>query len=151
MNKDKKRKTLIYTGLGFPIRLINAPMRKVYGKWAFDFSMGTFQEVVLNILATKPSALTGRELRFIIDYFASSYRDFAKLFNVSHAAVVKWEKEKSRMNPNTEVALRLYILNYLKVTDKEFRKYYLELSQHGLSNSDSEKSPLDIDLEEIAC
>jgi DNA-binding transcriptional regulator YiaG len=150
MNKDKKRKTLIYTGLGFPIRLINAPMRKVYGKWAFDFSMGVFQEAVLHILATKPSSLTGPEIRFIIDYLELSYRDFAKLLGVSHAAVVKWEKEKSKMNPNTEVSLRLYILNYLKVTDQEFRKRYLELQQN-LSNAESEKTPLDIDLDKIAC
>ncbi|MFI5343399.1 MAG: hypothetical protein ACHQUC_04165 [Chlamydiales bacterium] len=151
MNKDKKRKTLIYTGLGFPIRLINAPMRKVYGKWAFDFSMGLFQEIVLRLLATKSSPLTGSELRFIIDYFELSYRDFAKLFGVSHSAVVKWEKEKSKMNSNTEISLRLYILNYLKVTDREFRKWYVELSQQDLSSSDSEKIPLDIDLDKIAC
>lgn len=151
MNKDKKRKTLIYTGLGFPIRLINAPMRKVFGKWAFDFSMGAFQEIVLYILATKSSPLTGPELRFIIDYFELSYRDFAKLLSVSHAAVVKWEKEKSKMNPNTEVSLRLYILDYLKITDKEFRKWYLELSQQNLSNAESEKTPLNIDLDKIAC
>ena len=151
MNKDKKRKTLIYTGLGFPIRLINAPMRKVYGKWAFDFSMGLFQEVVLHMLATKPSPLTGPELRFIIDYFELSYRDFAKLLGVSHAAVVKWEKEKSKMNPNTEVSLRLYILNYLKVSDQEFRKRYLELSKQNLSNAEREKTPLDIDLDKTAC
>lgn len=151
MNKDKKRKTLIYTGLGFPIRLINAPMKKVYGKWAFDFSMGVFQEVVLHILATKPSPLNGPEIRFIIDYFELSYRDFAKLLGVSHAAVVKWEKEKSKMNPHTEVSLRLYILNCLNVTDKEFRKRYLELSQHQLSNFEIKKTPLDIDLDKIAC
>src|ERR1700722_4588684 len=82
MSKDRKRKTLIYTGLGFPIRLINAPMRKIYGEWAFDFSMGVFQKAVLHILATKISPLTGPELRFIIDYFELSYREFAKLFGV---------------------------------------------------------------------
>lgn len=142
---------MIYTGLGFPIRLINAPIRKVYGKWTFDFSMGIFQEAVSHILATKAFPLTGPELRFIIDYFELSYRDFAKLLNVSHAAVVKWEKEKSKMNPHTEVFLRLYILDHLNVTDKEFRKRYLELSQHNLSDIESEKIPLDIDLDKIAC
>jgi DNA-binding transcriptional regulator YiaG len=149
MNKEKKIKTMIYTGLGFPIRLINAPMKKVYGKWAFDFSMGMFQEAVLHMLATKTSPLTGPELRFIIDYFELSYRDFAKLLSVSHAAVVKWEKKKSKMNPHTEVSLRLYILNHLNVSDKEFRKLYIALSQQKLS--EIEKTPLDIDLNKIAC
>lgn len=84
-------------------------------------------------------------------YFELSYRDFAKLFNVSHAAVVKWEKEKSKMNPHTEISLRLYILNYLKVSDKEFRKRYLELSQHDLFHVEAGKTPLNIDLDKIAC
>lgn len=68
----------------------------------------------------KPTPLTGGELRFIIDYLEMSTRNFAKLFGVTHAAVLKWENEESKMNPSTEVYLRLYILNYLKVTDKEF-------------------------------
>lgn len=148
MNKEKKKINLIYKGLGFPIRLVNAPMRKVYGKWVFDFSMGVFQEVVLYMLATKTSPISGSELRFIIDYFELSYRDFAKLLGVSHAAVVKWEKEKSKMNLHTEISLRLYILNFLKISDKEFRKQYLELSQHNFT---AIESPLNIDLEKIAC
>jgi hypothetical protein len=49
----------------------------------------TLQKAVLYLLATKPTPLKGRELRFIIDYFEMSYRDFAKLFGVSHVAVVK--------------------------------------------------------------
>lgn len=150
MKTERKRKTLIYKGLGFPIRLINAPMKKVFGKWVFDFSMGLFQENVIHMLATKTSPLTGPELRFIIDYFQLSYREFAKLLGVSHAAVVKWEKGKAKMNPNTEVLLRLYILNYLKVTDREFKKWYLQLSKHDLT-SEGENASLDIDLDQIAC
>jgi len=147
MNEARKRKTMIYSGLGFPIRLIKAPMKKIQGQWVFDFSMGLFQECVLNALAIKNSPLTGPELRFIIDYFHFSYRDFAKLLGVTHAAIIKWEKEKCRMNPNTEIFLRLYILNYLKITDKEFRKSYLGLSPQNLAHTKWEKSPLDIDLE----
>jgi DNA-binding transcriptional regulator YiaG len=151
MSKNKKIETFIYEGFGFPIRLINTPLRKVCGEWAFDFSMGVFQKAVLHILAMKPSPLTGSELRFIIDYFEMSYRDFAKIFGVSHIAVVKWEKEKSRMNPSTEIYLRLYILNYLKVTDKEFRKFYLKFSPENLVNAEIEKTLLEINAEKIAC
>src|SRR5690242_7594503 len=114
MSITKKRDTFIYEGLGFPIRLVNVPMRKVLDEWAIDINFNTLQLIVLHMLATKQTPLTGRELRFIIDYFEMSFRDFAKLFGVSHAAVVKWEKEESRMNPSTEVYLRLYIFNFLK-------------------------------------
>lgn len=151
MNKNKKTETFIYEGLGFPIRLINAPLKKVYGEWVFDFSMGVFQKFVLQMLAMKPSPLTGKELRFIINYFEMSYRDFAKIFGVSHVAIVKWEKEKSRMNPSTEIYLRLYILDCLNVTDKEFRRLYLKINPENLITAVDEKSPLEIDADKIAC
>ena len=31
--KKRKKKTFIYEGLGFPIKLINVPMKKVFGEW----------------------------------------------------------------------------------------------------------------------
>jgi len=151
MTKARKRETILYEGLGFPIRLVNVPMRKVFDEWAIDINFNALQKAVLHMLATKQSPLRGPELRFIIDYFEMSYRDFAKLFGVSHVAVVKWEKEASRMNPSTEVYLRLYILNYLKVNDKEFRRVYLELSPENFSRAKILKSPLELDVEKIAC
>jgi hypothetical protein len=150
MNNEKKKKTLIYKNLGFPIRLINAPMRKVYGQWVFDFSMGVFQEIVLQMLATKSVQLNGPELMFIINYFEFSYRQFAKLLGVSHGAVMKWVNETSKMNIHTEVSLRLYILNHLKVSDKEFRNYYLELSRQNFHREDAGEL-LDLDLDQITC
>ena len=151
MSKNKKIDTFVYEGLGFPIRLIHVPLRKVYGEWVFDFSLGTFQKAVLNMLARKLSPITGAELRFIIDYFEMSYRDFAKLFGVSHVAVVKWEKEETKMNPSTEICLRLYILNFLKVSDKEFRTFYLEMTPDHLSHYERERTPLEMDADKIAC
>lgn len=151
MNKNKKNDTFIYEGLGFPIRLVNVPLRRVCGEWVFDFSMGIFQKAVLNMIARKASPITGSELRFIIDYFEMSYRDFAKICGVSHVAVVKWEKDKSRMNPSTEVYIRFYILDYLKVTDKEFRKLYLTINPQNLAHSEAESNLLEIDVDKIAC
>lgn len=151
MSKKIKRDTFIYEGLGFPIRLINVPLRKVFGEWAIDINFNALQKVVLRMLATKPTHLTGLEIRFIIDYFEMSYRDFARLFGVSHVAVVKWEKEKSRMNPSTEVYLRLYILNYLNINDKEFRNYYLKINPENIASFEKELTPLEVDAEKIAC
>lgn len=147
----KKRETIIYEGLGFPIRLVNVPIRKVLGEWAIDINFNVLQAVVLDMLARKPTQLTGGELRFIIDYLEMSTREFAKLFGVTHAAVLKWEKEESRMNPSTEVYLRLYLLNYLKATDKEFRKLYLKISPERLVHSESPNIPIEIDANKIAC
>ncbi len=148
---NKKRETFIYEGFGFLIRLINAPLKKVGGEWAFDFSMGAFQKAVLNMIARKPSSIRGAELRFIIDYFEMSYRDFAKICGVSHPAIVKWEKETSKMNPSTEVYIRFYILNHLKVTDKEFRGLYLTINPESIANHERESELLEIDVNKIAC
>jgi DNA-binding transcriptional regulator YiaG len=148
---NKKIDTFIYEGLGFPIRLVNVPLKKIHGEWVFDFSMGVFQKVVLSMVARKQSSLTGPELRFIIDYFEMSYREFAKIFGVSHVAVVKWEKNESRMNPSTEVYLRLYILDHLKVTDKEFRRLYLKINPENVSAFKPENTPLEIDVDQIVC
>src|SRR5262245_12381609 len=118
--KETKKDTFVWEGLGFPVRLINVPMKKIFGEWVLDINLEHFQKVVLHMLACKTVPLSGAELRFIIDYLRMSTREFAHLFGVTHAAVLKWENEKSRMNPSTEVCLRLYILNHLKVADKEF-------------------------------
>jgi DNA-binding transcriptional regulator YiaG len=149
--KQKKRDTLVYEGLGFPIRLINVPMKRVFGEWAIDIDFNALQIAVLHSLARKPTSLTGSEIRFIMDYFEMASRDFAKLFGVTHAAVLKWEKEESKMNPSTEVYLRLYLLNHLKVSDKEFRKQYLKISPENLIHSIGENYHLEIDVDKIAC
>lgn len=152
VSKKRKSETFIYEGLGFPIRLVNVPLKKVLGdEWAIDIDFNILQKTVLHMLALKSTPLTGQELRFIIDYFELSYREFAKLIGVTHAAVVKWEKEKSRMNPSTEICLRLHILNYLKVSDKEFRQFYLKMNHEDLSRSESETELLEIGVDQIAC
>lgn len=149
--KEIKKDTLLWEGLGFPIRLINVPMKKVFGEWVLDINLEHFQKAVLHMLARKPTPLTGAELCFIIDYLRMSTREFAHLFGVTHAAVIKWENEKSRMNPGTEVCLRLHILNHLKVADREFRRLYLKINPQNLANSENNELPLEIDAEKIAC
>lgn len=147
---ETKRNTFIYEGLGFPIRLINVPMKKVFGEWTIDINFNFLQICALQMLSRKPTRLTGGELRFIIDYLEMSTRDFAKVFGVTHAAVLKWEKEESTMQITTEVCIRLYIANHLKTTNKEFRELYSAISPENLTNS-IESSPLEIDANKIAC
>lgn len=149
--KETKKDIFIWEGLGFPIRLINVPMKKVFGDWVLNINLDLFQKAVLHLLARKPTPLSGAELRFIIDYLKMSARGFAQLFGVTHAAVLKWENEKSKMNPGTEVCLRLYILNHLKVADKEFRGLYAKISPQNLANAESDSTLLEIDAEKIAC
>ena len=148
---NTKRDTCIFEGLGFPIRLVNVPLKKRLGEWTIDIDFDMLQVAVLNMLARKPTPLSGNEIRFIIDYLKMSTRDFAQLLGVTHPAVAKWIKEEAKMNPGTEVCLRFYILNYLKVTDKEFRKLYSIINPKNLANSEKMDVPLEFTGEELAC
>lgn len=151
MKKETKIESFIYEGLGFPVRLINVPMKKVFGEWAMNINFSAFQKTVLHMLARKPTPLSGNELRFIISYLEMSTREFSNLFDVTHVAVLKWLKEDTKMNPNTETCLRLYLLDYLHVTNKEFRKLYVMIREKHLADFESKKQPMEIDAEKIAC
>lgn len=93
--RDKKKKTFIYEAFGFPIKLINAPMKKIVGEWVIDVSFEIFEKSVLQLLLCKSDPLSGAELRFIRKYLGLTTTDFGKLFGISHVAVVKWEGEKT--------------------------------------------------------
>lgn len=137
--KNKKKETFVYEGLGFPIKLIKVPMKKILGEWCIDINMNKLMLVVLEALIHKPMALTGREMHFIRTYLNMTTTEFGKTFGVSHVAVLKWEKEKNRVSPALELCIRLYILDALKAKDKEFRALYKELSLEQLSKDQKGK------------
>lgn len=144
--KEKKTKTVIFKGLGFPIKLINAPMKRVFGEWCVDLNLNKLMLVVLNALAHKPIPLTGDELRFIRSYLKMTLAEFGKAFGVSHVAVLKWEKGKNRISPSLELCIRLYILDHLHAKDHAFRALYKEVSLEQLSKTPKSKiHPLAVD------
>ena len=144
--KNRKKKTFVFEGLGFPIKLINAPMRKECGDWYIDINMNKLMLVVLEALAHKPIALTGDELRFIRSYLEMTTTQFGKTFGVSHVAVLKWESRENKVSPALELCIRLYILDHLHAKDAEFRALYKELSLEQLSKSEKGKiHPLVVD------
>lgn len=144
--KNKKKQTFIFEGLGFPIKLINVPMKKVFGEWCIDINMNKLMVVVLEALIHKPAPLTDDELGFIRSYLGMTSTEFGKTFGVSHVAVLKWESGKNRISPALELCIRLYVLDFLKAKDKEFRALYKELSLEHLSKDKNKKiHPLAID------
>lgn len=152
---EKKIETFIFEGLGFPVVLINAPWKKVFGEWALDINLKKLQEVVLQTLIHKPMPLSGDELRFIRKFLEMSTSAFGKIFGVSHVAVVKWENNKTQVNPATELCIRLYVMDHLLTKDKEFRKFYHEMSIENLAKhkKSCHVQPIEIDVENqlMAC
>jgi transcriptional regulator with XRE-family HTH domain len=150
--KNKKRETFIFKGLGFPIKLINVPMKKVVGEWVLDINFNKLQLAVLCSLIRKPAPLTGDELKFMRKFLNLSTTDFGKIFGVTHVAVVKWESGKTRANLSTDVCIRLYLFDHLiKAKDKDFRNLYHEINPEVLSKNKNEKIDLIVidDFEEL--
>jgi DNA-binding transcriptional regulator YiaG len=144
--KDRKKKTFIFRGLGFPVKLINVPMKKMAGEWVLDINFNKLQSAVLETLIKKPTSLRGEELKFIRKYLNLSTTEFGKIFGVSHVSVVKWESGKMHANLSTEVCIRLYVFDHMKAKDKDFRNFYHEFSPEVLSKNKKQKSePIVID------
>lgn len=105
----KKTETFIYEGLGFPIKLIDAPMKMVLGHWVIDIDMNILQKFVFKGLIHKSFPLSGKEVKFMRKFLQMSTTDLGKKLGVSHATVVKWEKEDSKMSPMQESYIRIFL------------------------------------------
>lgn len=122
-----KNKKYVYQGLGFPVILSGFPMKKYWGEEMPDINYETLKKVVLQMLAMKPTAFTGNELRFIRQYFEMNYTEFGKHFGQTRQAVTKWEAkadEFAAIMRSTELHIRLAILDLLKTNDKIFRQTF---------------------------
>ncbi len=133
--KNRKTKTFIYKGLGIPVKLINAPMKKAFGEWCLAINMSKLMLLVLEEIIHKPTTLNGDELRYIRTFLEMTTTAFGKVFGVSHVAVLKWEGEKNKASPSMELCIRLYVLNHLHAKDAEFRALYNDISLERLSKS----------------
>jgi transcriptional regulator with XRE-family HTH domain len=122
--KDKKRETFIFRGMGFPIKLIKAPMKKMAGEWVLDVDFDKLELAVLRSLLEKQAPLSGDELKFIRKHLNMTTTEFGRIFGVSHVAVLKWERG-TRAHPSTDIYIRLYIYDHLEKTkDKDFRNFF---------------------------
>ena len=127
---ETKKETFIYEGLGFPIELIDTPMKKVFGKWVIDIDMNELQLFVFKDLIHKPHPLTGKEIRFMRKFLEMSTTEFGKKLGVSHATVVKWEKEQTKVSPMQESYIRLFLLECLQ--ENEMMGLYKEITPEKL-------------------
>lgn len=131
MDKKFKKKLIDYS-CGFPVILLNVPMRKIQNEWVLDINYDDLAKTVLLYLCKKPLPLTGNEIRFIRYYFNLTIREFAHRCGVRHPAIVKWEDKNDRTASITwgiEKDIRLFILDNLCKSNKDFRMGYKELEK----------------------
>lgn len=138
MKKSHKTDTFIYDGLGFPIKLVNVPMKQIFGEWALDINLGKLQRDILHLLVYKIQPITGSELRFIRKYFELTTTAFGKAFGVTHAAVLKWESGQGRVPPTTELCIRLFVLDKLRAKNEEFGRLYHRVTIEALAQHQKE-------------
>lgn len=125
--KRQIAKRFLYDGLGFPILLVDVPVREIRGVVVPDINYNTLQKSVLEKLTLQPFPLTGNQVRFIRQYLGLTLKAFAEHFGVTHPAVMKWEKAKNKIakiTPSTELYIRLFILEFLKVNNEKFRNTF---------------------------
>lgn len=135
---EKKIETFTYTDLGFPIELINAPMRKIMGEWILDIDLNVLQNEVLKMLIHKSTPLQAGELRFIRKYFEMTTTAFGAVFGVSHAAVIKWESGQLPAPP-MDIYIRMYAMNCLNAKYEDFGKLFHEISMVELAQAKKER------------
>jgi len=129
--KKKMMRQFEYDGLGFPVLLLNIPVREIRGVEVPDINYNLLQTNVLLALCQNTLPLTGNEIRFIRQYFEMTYREFANHFGVTHASVIHWEKSKNsfaKVAPTTELCIRLYVLDTLKADNKLFRNTFRDFN-----------------------
>lgn len=73
-----KIKTIIYEDFGFPITLVDVPIKIVMGEEILDIDMHKLQISVLKFLIFKATPLTGSQLRFMRKFLKLTTTDFAK-------------------------------------------------------------------------
>ncbi|MCB0367643.1 MAG: hypothetical protein H6624_04670 [Bdellovibrionaceae bacterium] len=131
MAEKKIKKSHIDYGFGFPVVLLDAPFRKVQGKWVLDLNFEKYEKAVLMALTHKPARLSGNEVKFIRHSFEMTQKAFAKRFgDGTHPAVIGWEKQGDKptnMSWSTEKDIRLFIVDNLNPS--RLRKAYAELEQ----------------------
>lgn len=147
----KTKRKIIYEGFGFPITLIEAPVEMVGGEEVLDIDLHKLQIIVLKYLIYKSTPLTGRQLRFIRKFLEMSTTNFGKKFGVTHPTVLKWEQEKTTINPTTEFCIRLYALQH--ILNGDLRRLCELVSVENLATHRKDKeSPIEIDEHQlIAC
>ncbi len=135
---EKKIETFIYKDLGFPIQLVDVPMRKILGEWVIDINLNILQLEVLKMLIHQPTPLQAGELRFIRKYFEMTTTAFGEAFGVSHAAVIKWENGQLPA-PAMDVYIRMYVMDRLKAKNADFGKLFHEVNMASLAQAKKER------------
>ena len=104
------RKTVKFNGFGFPVVLLNAPMKVEHGEEIPDVNFNRIQDILFQALLLKPSRLSGAEVKFLRHYLELTQEAFSKTVKVERSLISKWESKDLKatgMSSHIEIFLRL--------------------------------------------
>lgn len=144
----KNKETIIYTDFGFPITLIDVPIKMVMGEEILDIDMYKLQVSVLKYLIFKPTPLTGPQLHFIRQFLKLSSKDFAKKLGVTHPTILSWEKEQSPITATADMCIRLEAIKAIQ--DEDIRKLITQVTAESLtSHKKTKEDVIQINQEQL--
>ena len=149
MAEEKVRKRFVDDGFGFPVVLHNVPMVRVRGIWTPRINYNNLARDVALALARKPARLTGNEIRFVRLHFEMTLEAFGARFDVSHPAVLKWERagdSPPALKWPVEKDIRLFVVDRLQVRPRAFKELYETLREQVATPS----KPLEMDISQAA-
>lgn len=123
-------------------------MKKVFGEWVIDIDMNALQVFVFKGLIHKTYPLSGKEIRFMRKFLQMSSTEFGKKLGISHATVVKWEKEQAKISPLQESYIRMFLFEHLQ--NIELLSLYQEIRPEKLAEAKHEKQvPFPVDTTQL--
>ena len=81
-------------------------------------NLPSLHRAISESIITRESGLSGKELRFLRTEMGLSQSELAEVFRVARATVNRWEKDKSEIDSNAQVVIRLLAAERLGIMPK---------------------------------
>lgn len=118
----------VYSGLGFPIKVINPRYIEFRGEKILDVNPKKLMKTVFKAVINKPARLSGSEVKFLRGFMEMTQEDFANLIGVDRTLISKWQDKKEAftgMDVQKEVILRAQCASFLHKKDS-FKKDFFD-------------------------
>lgn len=97
---EMKYETFVYEGLGFPIKIIECPMRKWGDEWLIDINMGALQRFMCEKLTQRPFLLTEKRFVFLKKFLELSTEEVEEKIGLSFDSLVGKKDIPFQVLPN---------------------------------------------------
>ncbi len=111
-----KSKTIDFASSGLPYIFVTVPVKSSSVGEIIGVPLERIEKAVAVEIIRKGIPLGGAEVSFLRKVLGLSLQKLALKLGVSAPAVLKWEREKGRLHPMNEVALRALVAEHLGIS-----------------------------------